>query len=86
MLNISNHGQNIENISVKIIFRAWGRMPEKDQKIEEIKSSIEDKIKTLVLRKTSGKILVTIEVNMSQGFIGAAFIENNTRTTREKIF
>jgi hypothetical protein len=61
-------------------------MDERDQKIEEIKSSVRDKIKTLVLNKVSGKVLVTIEVNMSQGFIGAAFIENNLRTTREKIF
>ena len=61
-------------------------MPEKDQKIEEIKSSIENKIKTLVMRKQSGRILLTVEINMTQGFIGAAFIENNMRTTREKIF
>ena len=62
-------------------------MPAKDkEKIDEIKLSIEDKINNLVLKKTSGKVLITIEVNMSQGFVGAAFIENNLRTTREKIF
>jgi hypothetical protein len=57
-----------------------------DKKIEEIKTSVEDKIKALVLKKTSGKVLITIEVNLTQGFVGAAFIENNLRTTREKIF
>jgi hypothetical protein len=61
-------------------------MDEKERKIEEIKSLLQDKIKTLVLKKASGKILLTLELNMSQGFIGAAFIENNLRTTREKIF
>lgn len=61
-------------------------MDGKEQKIEEIKSSVQDKIKTLVLNKTSGKVLVTVELNMSQGFISTAFIENNLRTTREKIF
>ena len=64
-------------------------MPVKDKmdnRIDEIKSTVEHKIKTLVLKKTSGKVLITIEVNMSQGFVGAAFIENNLRTTREKIF
>ena len=57
-----------------------------DKKIEEIKTSVEDKIKALVLKRVSGKILITIEVNLTQGFVGAAFIENNLRTTREKIF
>lgn len=57
-----------------------------DKKIEEIKTSVEDKIKALVLKRVSGKILITIEVNLSQGHVGAAFIENNLRTTREKIF
>ena len=59
---------------------------EKDEKIDEINSILRDKIKLLVMNKSSGKIFVTVELNMSQGFIGAAFIENNTRTTREKIF
>ena len=57
-----------------------------DKKIDEIKTSVEDKIKALVLKRVSGKILITIEVNLTQGFVGAAFIENNLRTTREKIF
>ena len=62
-------------------------MPVKDkEKIDEIKLSIEDKINNLVLKRLSGKVLITVELNFSQGFIGAAFIENNTRTTREKIF
>lgn len=62
-------------------------MPAKDkEKIDEIKLSIEDKINNLVLKRLSGKVLITVELNFSQGFIGAAFIENNTRTTREKIF
>ena len=59
---------------------------EKDQKIDDINSILKDKIKCLVLNRTSGKIFVTVELNMSQGYIGAAFIENNTRNTREKIF
>lgn len=62
-------------------------MPAKDkEKIDEIKLSIEDKINNLVLKRVSAKVLITIELNITQGFIGAAFIENNTRTTREKIF
>lgn len=61
-------------------------MDDKDKKIEEIKTSVEDKIKTLALRKLSAKVLITIEVNFTQGHLGAAFIENNLRTTREKIF
>ena len=62
-------------------------MPAKDkEKIDEIKLSIEDKINNLVLKRLSGKVFITVELNFSQGFIGAAFIENNLRTTREKIF
>jgi hypothetical protein len=62
-------------------------LPAKDkEKIDEIKLSIEDKINNLVLKRVSAKVLITIELNITQGFIGAAFIENNTRTTREKIF
>ncbi len=62
-------------------------MPAKDkEKIDQIKLSIEDKINNLVLKRVSAKVLITIELNITQGFIGAAFIENNLRTTREKIF
>ena len=62
-------------------------MPAKDkEKIDEIKLSIEDKINNLVLKRVSAKVLITIELNITQGFIGSAFIENNLRTTREKIF
>lgn len=87
MLNISNHGQNIENISVKIIFRAWGRMDEKERKIEEIKSSVENKLKNLVLSKGTGRVLVSIllEINMSQGFIGSALIQSNEKNRWDKI-
>lgn len=59
-------------------------MNEKDEKINEIISFVNKEIKNLVLNKTTGKMFVTIEINMSQGFIGSAFWERNTRQ-RENI-
>lgn len=59
-------------------------MSEKDEKIDEIISFAKREIKNLVLKKTTGKMFVTIEINMSQGFIGSAFLEKNTRQ-RESI-
>lgn len=60
-------------------------MSEKDEKIDEIISFAKREIKNLVLKKTTGKMFVTIEINMTQGFIGSAFLEKNTRQ-RESIF
>lgn len=57
-----------------------------NKKIDEIKSAVEGEIKTLVLKKLTAKVLITIEVHLSQGGIGAAFIENYQRTERDKIF
>jgi hypothetical protein len=88
MLNISNHDQSIDGISKKITSRAWGKMAdEKEQKIEEIKSSVEYKLKNLVLSKVTGRVLVSIllEINMSQGFIGSALIQSNEKNRWDKI-
>jgi len=57
-----------------------------NKKIDEIKSAVEGEIKTLVLKKLTAKVLITVEVHFSQGGIGAAFIENYLRTARDKIF
>lgn len=60
---------------------------EKEQKIEEIKSSVEYKLKNLVLSKVTGRVLVSIllEINMSQGFIGSALIQSNEKNRWDKI-
>jgi len=56
-----------------------------NRKIEEINSILRDKIKLLVMNKSHGKILMTVELNMSEGGIGTAFI-GHMKATREKIF
>lgn len=57
-------------------------MKEQDK---EIASALLKKIKTLISEKKTGKIELTLELNMSQGFIGSAYIRNNSLAPKENI-
>lgn len=44
-----------------------------DKKEQAIHNRIEEQIKSLKSLKYTGKIALTVEMNLSQGFIGSAF-------------
>lgn len=45
-----------------------------DKKEQAIQDKIADQIKHLKFSKYTGKIALTVEINLSQGFIGSAFL------------
>lgn len=45
-----------------------------DKKEQAIHNRIEEQIKSLKSLKYTGKIALTVEINLSQGFIGSAFL------------
>jgi len=53
---------------------------------EKILNAVRDKIKSLISTKKSGKIDLSLELNMSQGYIGSAFIRDNSLVPKENIF
>ncbi len=53
---------------------------------EKILNAVRDKIKSLIFEKKSGKIELNLELNMSQGFIGSAFIKDISLIPKENIF
>lgn len=53
---------------------------------EKILNAVREKIKTLISAKKSGKIELNLELNMSQGYIGSAFIRDYSQIPREDIF
>ena len=49
------------------------------QKTDAILKKAKDKINNLISNKLSGKIGITLEVNVTQGAIGSASIINNSK-------
>lgn len=49
------------------------------QKTDAILKKAKEQINNLILSKLSGKIIIMLEVNMTQGTIGTAFINNNAK-------
>lgn len=49
------------------------------QKIDAILKKAKEQLNCLILSKKSGKINITLEVNMTQGAIGSAFINNSAK-------
>ena len=49
------------------------------QKTDAILKKAKEEINNLILSKKSGKINITLEINMTQGAIGSAFINNNAK-------
>lgn len=49
------------------------------QKTDAILKKAKEQINNLILSKKSGKINITLEINMTQGAIGTAFISKSTR-------
>jgi hypothetical protein len=58
-------------------------MNEKQKKIEAIKDTVGKKINCLISDKVSGKIELTVILNITQGYIGSADIRNDSK---ENIF
>jgi hypothetical protein len=58
-------------------------MDEKQQKIEAIKESIGRKINYLISAKSSGRVELTVILNITQGYIGSADLRNDSK---ENIF
>jgi hypothetical protein len=52
---------------------------DKEQKIEAIISFCREKIKNLILDKVSGRVELTLILDFSQGFIGSAHMQDNTK-------
>jgi hypothetical protein len=51
------------------------------EKEEKILKAVHNQIIRLISEKKSGRIDITLELNMSQGTIGSADIRNNCRET-----
>ncbi len=59
-------------------------MADNQKKVDALLAAFGDKINSLILANKSGKVELTVEVNMSQGFIGSAFLHTKP-VTRENI-
>ncbi len=53
---------------------------------EKILNAVRDKIKTLISTKKSGKIDLSLELNMSQGSIGSAYLKDTSLVPKENIY
>ncbi len=49
------------------------------EKEEKILKAVQHQLVRLIAEKKSGRVEITLELNMSQGFIGAADIRSNCR-------
>lgn len=58
-------------------------MDDKQKKIEAIKDAVGKKINYLLSDKVSGKVELTVILNITQGYIGSADIRNDSK---ENIF
>lgn len=58
-------------------------MDEKQKKIFQITEAVEKQINSLLSKKISGKIQLTVELNVTQGFLASADLRNDSR---ENIF
>lgn len=57
-------------------------MPSNDDKLDDILFAIRKKINSLISDRKTGKYMLTIEVNLSQGGIGDVFL---TSTDKERV-
>ena len=62
------------------------RQYDRGKKIQQITESLQKQIKLLLSNKPSGKILLTVELNMSQGFLASANLRCDSNIHRERIF
>jgi ribosomal protein L35 len=76
----SGKAHNITNRTSKIFKRKWsGSKSMMDEKEKKILESVFAQIKHLKSIKKTGNIKITVELNMSQGNIGSANIENRNK-------
>jgi len=54
-------------------------MPENDDKLDDILLAMRGKINSLISDRKTGKHMLTIEINLSQGGIGDVFLISNTK-------
>lgn len=54
-------------------------MDDKQKKIEAIKDAMGKKINCLISDKVSGKVELTVILNITQGYIGSADIRNDSK-------
>lgn len=54
-------------------------MPENDDKLDDILLAMRGKINSLISDRKTGKHMLTIEINLSQGGIGDVFLISSTK-------
>ena len=54
-------------------------MPENDDKLDDILLAMRGKINSLISDRETGKHMLTIEINLSQGGIGDVFLISSTK-------
>lgn len=80
MHSTSSRGQSIRSICHEMGLQLLGDdVDDKEQKIEAIISFCREKIKNLILDKVSGRVELTLILDFSQGFIGSAYMQDNTK-------
>lgn len=61
-------------------------MDDKQKKVSLIMVAVGNHINHLLLQKVSGKIQLTVEMNVSQGFVASANLRDDSKVPRENIF
>jgi hypothetical protein len=59
---------------------------DQQKKISLITGAVEKQIIHLLSRKVSGRIQVTVELNVSQGYVASANLRDDSNVLRESIF
>lgn len=59
---------------------------DQQKKISLIAIAVEKQIIHLLSRKVSGKIQLTVEMNVSQGYVASANLRDDSNVPRENIF